>query len=602
MSNSYPWKFCSIGGATRVRIISGEDIAHLGELDQKLWTALSCPTTGLEFNQEALNLLDDDHDGHIRVREVIAASEKACRLIKNKDLLLEMSDTLDISEIDTATEEGQKIYDCAKDILTTLGKTDGKITLGDASRMVAKVTARNQEDWKNSLAPSALVYGDKTAEMLALVEELGGKMAEYFSACKFKAYNPESPKAKETDDFISHPDEDCLLHLDRINPVWAARIETLKNNALSPEAATLSESQWNDITSKFGEYKTWLASKGDFEKKGVEAESLTALHNLLILYRYLYSYLNNYVLFGDFYNRDKNAVFDAGELYIDQRCLKLCIRVSDMAQQTVMAPKSGMYILYCDCVSKSTGKKLTVAAILTNGDIDNLYVGRNAVFYDRNGLDYDAVVTKIIDNPTSVRQAFFHPYKKLAKSITDRINKKAAEKEAKVDAGLEAAANKAPEAPKAESKFDIAKFAGIFAALGMGVGVLASALANLISPAWKPLVVIAILVILISGPSMFLAWLKLRKRDLGPLLNANGWAINSSVIINTVFGATLTSLAKYPKVVTKNDPYAIKKKHTGWWILLAVVLILGIAALVMHMTGTLHLVTDCFTNLFSCRK
>lgn len=594
MSNPYPWKFCSIGGVTRVRISSGEDIAHLGELDQKLWTALSCPTTGLEFNQEALNLLDSDHDGRIRVQEVIAAASWACKLLKNKDLLLSMSDTLDINEIDTTTEEGQKIYNCAKDIIKTLGKTDGKITLGDASAMVAKVTAQNLEDWKASLPATALVYGDKTADVLTLVDTLGSKMAEYFSACKFKAYNPESPKAQENDEFLSHPSEDCLLHLDKINPVWAAQIEALKAAALPATASTLSEAEWNDIASKFGEYKAWLGSKAEFEKKGVETESLTALHNLLILYRYLYSYLNNYVLFGDFYAHDKLSVFDAGELYIDQRCLKLCIRVSDMAAQTVMAPKSGMYILYCDCVSKSTGKKMTIAAVLTNGDVDNLCVGQNAVFYDRDGLDYDAVVTKIIDNPTSVRQAFFHPYKKLAKSITDRINKKAAEKEAKVDAGLEAAANKTPDAPKAENKFDIAKFAGIFAALGMGVGVLASAIAALATPAWKPLVVIAILVLVISGPSMFVAWLKLRRRNLGPILNANGWAINSAVIVNTVFGATLTSLAKYPKIVGKNDPYAPKKKHTGWWILLAIVLILGIAALVLHLTGNLHIVTDLF--------
>lgn len=594
MSNTYPWKFCSIGGVTRVRISCGEDIAHLGELDQKLWTALSCPTTGLEFNQEALNLLDADHDGRIRVQEVVSASSWICRLIKNKDLLLNMSDTLDINEIDTTTEEGQKIYNCAKDIIHNLGKTDGKITLGDASQMVAKVTAQNLEEWKNALPASALVYGDKTADVLALVETLGGKMSEYFSACKFKAYNPESPKAQENDEFLSHPSEDCLLHLDKINPLWAAQIETLKANALSPEATTLSETKWNEIVSKFGEYKAWLGSKANFEKKGVEAESLTALHNLLILYRYLYSYLNNYVLFGDFYATDKLSVFDAGELYIDQRCLKLCIRISDMAAQTIMAPKSGMYILYCDCVSKSTGKKATIAAILTNGDVDNLCIGLNAVFYDRDGVDYDAVVTKIIDNPTSVRQAFFHPYKKLAKSITDRINKKAAEKEAKVDAGLEAAANKTPDAPKTENKFDIAKFAGIFAAVGMGAGMLGAAVVELVSPAWRLLVLIAVLLVLISGPSVFLAWLKLRRRNLGPILNANGWAINSAVIVNTVFGATLTSLAKYPKIVTKNDPYAPKKKHTGWWILLAIVLILGIAALVLHLTGNFHLVTDLF--------
>ena len=35
-TNGYPWQYCSLGGVVRVNITSGEDIAHLGELDQTL--------------------------------------------------------------------------------------------------------------------------------------------------------------------------------------------------------------------------------------------------------------------------------------------------------------------------------------------------------------------------------------------------------------------------------------------------------------------------------------------------------------------------------------------------------------------------------------
>ena len=31
----------------------------------------------------------------------------------------------------------------------------------------------------------------------------------------------------------------------------------------------------------------------------------------------------------------------------------------------------------------------------------------------------------------------------------------------------------------------------------------------------------------ISGPSMLIAWLKLRQRNIGPILDANGWAVNA---------------------------------------------------------------------------
>ena len=114
--------------------------------------------------------------------------------------------------------------------------------------------------------------------------------------------------------------------------------------------------------------------------------------------------------------------------------------------------------------------------------------------------------------------------------------------------------------------FDIAKFAGIFAAIGLALGAIGAALATLggfVMAKWYNIILlIAAIVIFISGPSMLLAWLKLRKRNIGPLLNANGWAINSVVKINTTFGQTLTSMAKFPKVVGK-DPLADKKM--AWW-------------------------------------
>ena len=50
-NGKYDWKFSTIGGVTRVNIENGQDIAHLGELDQKMWTALRCPTKGLAIDQ-----------------------------------------------------------------------------------------------------------------------------------------------------------------------------------------------------------------------------------------------------------------------------------------------------------------------------------------------------------------------------------------------------------------------------------------------------------------------------------------------------------------------------------------------------------------------
>ena len=60
---------------------------------------------------------------------------------------------------------------------------------------------------------------------------------------------------------------------------------------------------------------------------------------------------------------------------------------------------------------------------------------------------------------------------------------------------------------------------------------------------------------------MVLAWMKLRRRNIAPLLNANGWAVNANSKISIPFGETLTDLPKYPKMKLK-DPY--KKNMPAW--------------------------------------
>ncbi len=671
MDKKYPWQFCSLGGVTRVMISSGEDIAHLNELDPKLWTVLSCPVDGLYFDAKTLRILDSDSDGKIRIDEVVAASTWTTSLLSDKDLLLNSSAILPLNAINQSSDEGKLLYNSAKRILHALGKEDAEgISLEDASdsvkifagtkfngdgtvtpasaeghpaakeaiekaiALIGSKTDRSGEAgvdegivndfyaaladclaWAEARTADILPYADNTQAALDAVAAVSDKLADYFMRCRLLAFDSDaagvlgvssdkiaaisggnlSAEVAQIAEYpLAKPQADGLLHLDALNPAWTGAFDTLK--ALIPEIGkTLNQKQWDEIVAKFAPYKAWLGAKkgSQVESLGIdevrallqagakdevlsliasdkelaaEAAGIDTVDKFMHLYRYLYEFLNNYVIFGAFYNQKERAVFEAGELYIDQRCLKLCIEVNDMSKQVEGASLSGMYIIYCDCTSKTAGKKKTIAAILTDGDVDSLRTGMNAVFYDRDGVDYDAVVTKIIDNPVSVRQAFWSPYKKLSRNITERINKRAAEKEKAVDAGLAKAADEVPvtqaeaDAAKAQQQpFDVGKFAGIFAAVGMAVGVLGSAIAALVKPWYTVLIVIAVLIICISGPSMFIAWTKLRKRNLGPILNANGWAVNSKVIVNILFGATLTSLAKYPKLASLEDPYAPKK-------------------------------------------
>ncbi len=105
--------------------------------------------------------------------------------------------------------------------------------------------------------------------------------------------------------------------------------------------------------------------------------------------------------------------------------------------------------------------------------------------------------------------------------------------------------------------------AGIFAAIGLAVGALGTALAAMMSGFlaliwWQMPIAILGLLLIISGPSMVLAWFKLRQRNLSPLLDANGWAVNTNAKVSIAFGATLTVLASLPKGAKRElkDPFA----------------------------------------------
>jgi hypothetical protein len=241
-------------------------------------------------------------------------------------------------------------------------------------------------------------------------------------------------------------------------------------------------------------------------------------------------------------------------------------------------------------------------ATVTVGDIGELAVGKNGIFYDNDGLEWDAVITKIIDNPINISQSFWSPYRRLATAVENLINKSAADKDAKMmdkmtaeldtvsakaktletapAAGTPAPAPATPAAPP----FDIAKFAGIFAALGMAVGMIGTALTSIFKGLfalkwWQIIMLFVGIIMVVSGPAMVMAWLKLRRRNIAPLLNANGWAVNAMSKISIPFGETLTDIAKYPKIKLK-DPYA-KKGLPVWqrWLYSIASLVFVVAVL-----------------------
>ena len=552
----YKWTYASIGGSTRVKIQSGEDIRHLGELDEKMWTVLSCPTAGLEIDETSLKLMDTDNDGKLHVKEVVKTADWLCATLTNPDILLKGEAQLNVADI-----ADESIRAVAEKIAT-----DGVITLDAVRATIGAVTVDAQA------VPDAPYSGEVTAAYKACKDAY----AQYFATSRMQALG----------------------------------LATLPADAAVPG---MTEEAFGEMGKAIADYEAEKAAiEAANAKLLADAQSqYRPLEKLLLLTRDFYALLRNYVSFQDFYAKRGKAllgraakgetpwaIFQAGTLVIDQRACNLCLRVNDAAKHNAQAPASGMFLVYCNCTYKPTGQTMQIVAAVTVGDIKNLKVGKNALFYDRQGRDWDAEVTKIIDNPISIGQAFWSPYRKLGDWIVNLINKSAAEKEAKSFNNMTANIQKDMAAKPAEGTspekmqaFDIAKFAGIFAAIGMALGFIGSFLTSLAKGVaaltwWQLILAIVAILLVVSGPSMVLAWLKLRKRNLAPILNANGWAINADAIVNAMFGASLTDQAQFP-MMKLVDPYApVKKVSAGgkWAIAISVIVaVVAIALFVLWM-------------------
>lgn len=697
-TKKYAWSFENIGGSTRVKITTGADIAHLDELDPKMWTALSCPASGLEIDEKSLKYFDTDSDGKIRVNDVVATAMWVTSVIKDADLLLKGDDHIDIEQLNKEDANGMKLYNSAKQILANLNKEGTVISLTDtadnaaifaktrfngdgiitelttndldekaaitaAIASVGGVADRSGENGVNAeliekfyqaladyaawqAAAVEVPYGADTDKALEAYNALDAKVKDYFVRAKLATFSPESTgkldvqtaliEAISADNLTGKTEEIAAYPIARItdkkeldldapiNPAWAAQFNALMS-IVKPAGKVLTEEAWTAIGATFAAYTAWKAAKkgaevealgmdtitkliADDKKQALldlvaqdaalkeEAESIEMVDKLLHVYRDLYRLLRNFVTFHDFYNKSKevSAVFQNGRLIIDQRECRMCMKVTDMAKHNASAATSGMYLVYCDCVTTTKPGKITIVAAVTVGDIGDLIVGKNAIYYDNEGVVWDAVITKIVDNPISVGQAFWSPYRRMATTIENLISKNAADKDAAMMKDVNAKINAAPaataaapaaDAAKAPAQpFDIGKFAGIFAALGMAVGMIGTALTSIFKGIfalkwWQLLMVFVGIMLVISGPAMVMAWLKLRRRNIAPLLNANGWAVNAASKISIPFGETLTDIAKFPKLKMK-DPYA-KKGLPTWkkWVISVASLAVVVVAL-----------------------
>ncbi len=701
------WQFIRAGGTDQVVFRTGEDIARVGELDQKLWVALACPTRGIDFDGRTLDLIDTDKDGRVRPPEVVAACQWVCARLRNPDVLLQGSDVLTLDELDDTNPDGARLRDEARRLLEIQGKPDAAtLTLADISDrgellaamrfngdgIVTPDTAHDDavrssvaeimrthgsvpdrykatpgidraraeaffaevqvaRDWHaqaDTGNATLMPLGDPTLAAADAANKVQAKLDDFFARCRVAAFDVQAvtalnPSPKAYDELGAHaldlqaepiaelplapvtPRCVLTLHGTSLNPAWAEAIATFAERTVAPLLGArdeLAEADWLAVKHKLAPLQALMAKRPDNWAASLPLDKLEALlqtrepllalikedeaaeeHNALLvdleklirLQRDLVVLLNNFVSFKAFYSRE-GAIFQAGTLYLDGRSCELTVQVENTAKHAVLAGLAKTCLAYCDCTRQ--GAKMSIVAAFTAGDIDFLFVGRNGVFYDRQGRDWDATITKLIENPTSVAQAFFAPYKKFVRVIEEQVAKRAAAQEAVGQGSLTSFATRlttadqtaAADAAKAQSagaraaaRVDVGTVAAIGVALGSISAVLVAIFGKFVDLGqWIPVALLGI-VLAISGPSMLIAWLKLRQRSLGPILDASGWAINGRMKVNVRLGGMLSQTAHVPPGARRiaRDPYRDRHATTGFAA--AAVLVLAVLVLAWRM-------------------
>ncbi len=441
---------------------------------------------------------------------------------------------------------------------------------------------------------SILFLQDDTAAAFKALSAVEVQINDWFARSKIVAYNADMQSAMDSqvDEKLvkaySDLDFEQLKKLpivkisstgvidlsSGVNPAWESECLEFRTLVLDKLLGSpkFTVSEWIDILAKFAPYKNWCASKPNVKVSSLDfvklceistpenkrklldlieqdallkdkVQSIASVEKLVRFNRDLFKLLKNFISFQDFYTIGSSAIFQYGNLYIDGRMCELCIKVDNVANHSKMSPLAYGYLVYCVC-SRKGASDINIVAMITSGDSDNIIVGRNGIFYDYLGNEWDATITKVVDNPIGVAQAFFSPYKRLVKWISEQISKRAS-------AADKAAVANVTDGKVIQQKKDGKMDIGTIAAIGVAVGGITTMFGMVVDAIfglgyWLPLGILGV-VLAISLPSMFIASLKLRMRNLAPILDGNGWAVNAKAAVCMTFGRHLTKMAHLPK-------------------------------------------------------
>lgn len=316
-----------------------------------------------------------------------------------------------------------------------------------------------------------------------------------------------------------------------------------------------------------------VAEKGS---AALAADDLAQVERILLYKQLLVPFLNNFVVFPYLYDPAHPAAFEAGTFIADGRRFAFSVRVKDLAAHKLSANYSRMYVLYLE-VLVSGQPSYKAAVPVTSGSQGHLYKGKYGLFREPDGTERSARIIDILENPISVGETLGMPFRKAYKALAgkiDEISRNAEEKLARstaerAEAALskdlslqqnptEAAPSAAPAAATAQAlvsagggagsqpanrrgtagrsagALNSGALGGLLAGGSIAVAALGSSFAFISKTfsemsASSLLITLGSLLMVVLLPVLISALSKLAARDLAPLLEASGMAMNRRI-------------------------------------------------------------------------
>jgi hypothetical protein len=257
--------------------------------------------------------------------------------------------------------------------------------------------AQDYSDWWTKAeadAANILPLGDATPAAAATFEAVKPKVDDYFTRCRLagfdaRAADPLNPplatyERLSSQSLSARAGDLAALPLARIeagrplplteglNPAWADAVAELREQVVRPllgDRSAMELAEWEVLSAKFAAHEAWIAAKQGLavEKLGLErvrallagdgkaavtaliaqdqalepeADAIASVDRLVRYHRDLFTLLNNFVSFRDFYRQETKAIFQAGVLYLDSRSCESCACALKISPSTALWPIS----------------------------------------------------------------------------------------------------------------------------------------------------------------------------------------------------------------------------------------------------------------------